>query len=156
MIDLRTIRPHPKGYVTHGMSKHPAYQVWRQMRARCLQPTHKCWPDYGGRGIRVCERWAVSFEEFWRDLGGSYQPGLTLERRDNNGHYEPDNCSWQPQATQALNKRSVVWLDTPKGRMHLKQAAAAFGLKHMTLYCRLRAGWPVSRALAEPVLRRGK
>lgn len=89
----------------HGMSKHPAYAVWRSMMDRCRLPSHQAWANYGGRGISVCARWQESFENFWADMKTAYQPRLTLDRADNEGNYEPGNCRWVTYKVQANNRR---------------------------------------------------
>lgn len=100
----RTIHPTS---VKHGHSADgnasSEYMTWGQMVQRCTNPSHARWKDYGGRGITVCQRW-LSFENFFTDMG--YRPeGLTLERRDNNSSYTPENCYWATYSTQAKNKR---------------------------------------------------
>lgn len=123
----------------HGMSKHPAFAVWRSMLDRCRLPTHQAWRNYGARGISVCERWQ-RFENFWADMGPTYRTGLTLDRTDNNGNYEPTNCRWVPHKQQARNKRNNTWLDTPWGRMTVAEAAERSGLNHTTLLYRMSRG----------------
>ena len=135
---------------THGMTGHPAWVTWSQMRARCLHPGNKDWHNYGGRGIKVCKRWADSFAAFWEDMGPTWREGLTIDRRRVNGHYTPKNCRWATAKEQANNTRSNIRIKTPKGTMTVAQAAEAFGLKRITLYKRLEWGWPVKRALLPP------
>lgn len=86
--------------------------IWRGMRYRCNNPKTNCYHRYGGRGIKVCDEWNNSFNRFmvWAILNG-YSDDLTLERVNNNGNYEPDNCTWIPILDQANNRRDTykVW-----------------------------------------------
>jgi hypothetical protein len=125
----------------HGMSKHPAYWVWRSMRDRCRLSTHQAWKNYGARDITVCARWD-DFENFWADMGPTYQPGLTIERRNNNAGYSPENCYWATPKVQANNKRTNRRVETPDGEMTVAEAAECSGLGRGTLYSRLNRGWP--------------
>ncbi len=89
---------------THGLTGTPEYRVWQGMLRRCETPTNKNYPDYGGRGIQVCERWH-SFEPFLEDMGPRATAGMTIERENNAGNYEPANCFWMPRALQNCNQR---------------------------------------------------
>ena len=124
----------------HGMSRHPAYAVWRSMCDRCLLPSHKAWRNYGGRGISVCERWQKSFSAFWADMGPTYVKGLTLDRIDNNAGYSPANCRWASHKRQARNKRGNTIIDTPWGRLTAAEAAERANLNKTTLHYRLSIG----------------
>lgn len=89
---------------SHGLGKHPMYQTWYNMKARCYNPKDYYYKDYGGRGIQVCDRW-LDINNFIEDMYPSCQEGLTLDRIDVNGNYEPDNCRWTDANTQARNTR---------------------------------------------------
>lgn len=131
----------------HGMTSHPAYWVWRSMCDRCHLATHQAYHNYGARGIAVCERWRESFVSFWEDMGPTYATGKSIERKDNEQGYSPENCRWQSMRRQANNKRTSRLIDTPMGRITVSQAARRYGIYVGTLYYRLDHGWPVLKAL---------
>ena len=143
-------------FTTHGMMRHPAYRSWVYMKVRCENPKTSGYRLYGGRGIKVCKRWR-SFRNFWADMGLTWREGLTLERIDVNGDYEPSNCRWATRKEQAENRRTERLIDTPEGRMSVTKAAERFGLNRGAIFARIRYGWPEQLLLvpARPSRARG-
>lgn len=90
---------------THGMFGTPTYTSWCSMKERCYRPTHPSYKYYGARGIKVCERWLNSFENFLEDMGARPSLDHTLDRKDVNGNYEPGNCKWSTLVEQNGNRR---------------------------------------------------
>lgn len=95
---------HGSKVLRHGKSKDKIYIVWSNMKKRCTNPNTPEWEHYGGRGISVCEQWLNSFESFYKYMGDPPE-GLTIDRIDNDGNYEPGNVRWADYVTQSLNSR---------------------------------------------------
>lgn len=91
--------------VTHGLYKMAEYKVWISMKQRCTNPKVKNFNNYGGRGIAVCDRWINSFEAFLADVGPRPSSKHWIERVNNDGNYEPANCTWATAAEQLKNRR---------------------------------------------------
>jgi hypothetical protein len=144
---------HQREVVTiHGRHTEPVYRAWQAMIARCSNPNHRNYRNYGGRGIRVCERWR-DFMAFYADMGDPPR-GMSLDRIDNDGGYEPSNCRWATRVDQGRNRRTNRLL-TYGGKT---QCVAAWseetGISSDTLYTRLAHRWSVQRTLTTPVQRR--
>jgi hypothetical protein len=137
---------------THGDSHARLYNIYNSMIGRCLNPKIRQYKDYGGRGIAVCDEWLSNYEAFreWAHSHG-YADDLTIERKDVNGHYCPENCCWIPKALQGRNRRdhrlltafgetksAIEWADDPR---------CAVG--YTTLMGRLYA-WDVEQAITTP------
>lgn len=136
---------------THGKSDTVEWKTWQAMRKRCTNPLHPHYPSYGGRGIRVCDAWINSFETFLKDMGHKPSPEYSLDRLNNEGHYEPANCAWRTSRQQQNNRRTTVQLTHQGQTMSLAYWAERTGIKHTILYRRIREGWSVERALTTPV-----
>lgn len=138
----------------HGEHTTPLYHVWASMKARCLTTTHHAWPDYGKRGITVCEEW-MSFVPFrdWAIKNG-YKKGLILDRKDNNGNYEPDNCRWVTWVESNRNTRGNLWIEYNGVRKVLKEWADELQLSASTISRRLKRGWTAKQALFTPYRQR--
>lgn len=136
----------------HGMSKTRLYDEWSSMKYRCHTESSKDYPDYGERGIYVCDEWRNSFESF-RDwaLANGYQDDLSIDRKDNDGPYCPENCRWATIKQQAYNKRTTVYITYNGVTRTVAEWAAITGIKSRTIAARLRKGWSPERALTEPL-----
>lgn len=119
----------------HGMNGTPTYSAWHSMKHRCKNPSSPRFHRYGGRGIRVCERW-LEFPNFLADMGVAPE-GYTLERIDVNGNYEPGNCRWATKAEQMQNTRRTVFVEVDGQRVCLKEACRLRGLNYRTIQSRV-------------------
>lgn len=131
---------------THGMFGTPLYRIWCGMLRRCRNPTDKNYPRYGGRGIKVCERWQ-QFENFYADIPPRPSPRHSLDRRDNNGHYEPNNVRWATPQEQQNNLRSNRRITFGGETLTGAQWARRLGISKNRFYERLRLGWSVEEAI---------
>lgn len=139
----------PGGKTTHGQTDTSVYRRWKAMRRRCLNPNDPAFCNYGGRGIKIAHRWN-RFENFYADMGDPPN-GMSLERRNNNEDYCPENCYWAPVAVQLSNTRRNVFL-TLNGKT---QTVAAWSrelhINSGTLHLRLRKGWSDEKTLTTPI-----
>ncbi|MFB6873719.1 hypothetical protein [Streptomyces sp. NPDC056323] len=138
---------------THGQSSSRLYKIWRGMVRRTSDPNNPDYARYGGRGISVCEDWRKSFEAFARDMGKRPE-GMTLDRIDNDGNYEPSNCRWSTATEQARNKRSNRLLTYAGQTLPISVWAEHTGIRGHTISSRIRCGWSVERALTVPPQKR--
>lgn len=140
----------------HGETGTRLHKIWCSMHERCERPKHTHYKDYGGRGIKVCDEWGeyLPFAEWARANGYSEQ--LTLDRIDNDGDYEPNNCRWVTVREQQNNKRSNRVIMYHGKEYTLTQLAEYAGLKKTTLKERLNNGWSVEDAVERPVRKRTK
>jgi hypothetical protein len=135
---------------THGMSETHIYKVWAAMRTRCGVEGSQSWHHYGARGITVDPRWET-FENFYADMGDP-PPGHSLERRDNDRGYSPENCYWATHTQQMRNNRRSRYVAYDGETLTVAEWAERLGMNYSTLYNRLfRAGWDTERAFDAPL-----
>lgn len=133
--------------------KLPEYGIWKGMVARCASP--HLWPRYAGRGITVCDRWR-SFENFYADMGPRPSMSHSIDRIDNDGHYEPENCRWATQCQQTRNFVRNRILTHEGVSAPLIEWSERTGISAISLSHRLSRGWSVTRALTTPTQQRRK
>jgi hypothetical protein len=130
----------------HGMTGTATHRIWTGMLTRCTNPKAGKYPRYGGRGIKVCARWQV-FENFLADMG-ERPKGASIERKNNDGDYEPKNCRWSTSAAeQATNRSTTKFVVVDGSEMHITKASVYLGYSPMRVSSRLRRGWSIERAL---------
>jgi hypothetical protein len=137
-----------KRLTKHGRTDSPEYLAWLLMRRRCHEPRDNSYHRYGARGISVAKEWRDSFEAFFAHVGPRPSDEYSLERKDNNGNYEPGNVRWATATEQARNRRSSHFVTFNGETLTIAAWANKTGLPRMTLLNRLvRLGWPVERAM---------
>lgn len=149
------------GNTTHnqsmsGTNRRPTrtYAAWQHMKKRCLVPSTRNFHNYGGRGIRIHQGWVDDFQAFFAHMG-ECPPGLTLDRIDNSGNYEPGNCRWTDQKTQTRNSRANSLVDLNDGAGPLPKVVQyeRYGNNKRRVLSRLRCGWGIVEAFTKPATR---
>lgn len=121
-----------KSGVTHGRTRTSIYNIWRTMVKRCNDPSSTNYPNYGGRGIKVCDRWLNSFENFLADMGERPQ-NLSLDRINNDGNYELSNCRWTNNIIQSRNTRSNKHVMLYGKKMCITEASQMLNISYATI-----------------------
>lgn len=134
--------------IKHGMINTKLYKVWDGIKSRCNNPNSKAYKNYGGRGIKICESWNdfMTFHKWSIESG--YEEGLTLDRIDVNGNYEPSNCRWVTRKKQARNTRKTIYATINNKTMDLCSWADEIGENREKLYRRVhKLGWTPEEAV---------
>jgi hypothetical protein len=140
-----------------GLSQSRLYNTWLHMKGRCYRKTDEHFKYYGARGIKMCDQWKEDFNSFreW-SLSNGYKAGLTIDRINNNGDYEPSNCRWVSMKDQCNNRRSNI-LVTINGVTHnIQEWSEISGVKYHTVYRRFKCGWTGIELLKGGVLVLGR
>lgn len=147
--ELLSARFHKHGHAK-AKNRSPEYKTWVAMYSRCYVPSNVLFHRYGGRGIVMCDRWR-DFRNFLADMGPRPFPNAQLDRVDNDGPYSPENCRWASPKQQNRNKSATVLVEFEGKFVPLIALSERFGVPRSRLYQRVRSGWPIERALSEPV-----
>lgn len=131
----------------HGRSGTKAYRTWNHMMSRCTNPRVNNYADYGGRGIKVCERWQ-KFENFLEDMGEP-PPRASIDRVDNDGNYEPGNCEWRTPREQSSNRRNNILVTHAGTSLILSEWARVTGISYAVLLWRFKRNWPTDRLFSQ-------
>lgn len=138
----------------HGMHKSSEYDCWNAIRSRCNNPKNIGFAHYGGRGIRVCDRWQNDFPAFFADMGKKPSKEHSIERIDTNGNYEPGNCRWATKFQQANNYRRTHRLTLNGVTRGATEWARIIGISAYTIIHRIQRGWSHEKALTTKPHRR--
>lgn len=124
---------------THGQSKTSLYNIYYAMVNRCHKENSTVYNSYGARGIKVCDEWLNDFESFYNwSYANGYKQGLSIDRINNNGNYEPNNCRWVDMSVQSTNKRNTIYLTYNNKTQSMKQWANELGLNYGNFKYRIR------------------
>lgn len=125
------------------------YGVWNGIKQRCRNSNHKSYPNYGGRGINVCDEWANNYESFYYwSINCGYKKGLEIDRINNDGNYEPNNCRWVEREIQANNKRNVTLFTIGQTTKSLSQWCREYNQDYFLVRQRIyKLGWSIETAL---------
>lgn len=134
--------------LSHDMTDSDEYRIWSHMKDRCFNPRNKKYPDYGGRGIRVCPKWKDSFESFYADMGPRPGAEFSIERINNNAGYSPGNCRWGTRKEQGRNKRNNRLVRYGDRDCTIAELAELSDKPYLLIYKRIvNLGWPVELAI---------
>lgn len=135
---------------THGMRYSSEYSTWRGMKTRCYWDKFHQYADYGGRGIKVCERWKNSFSEFLKDMGMKPFKSHTLERRNNDGDYCPENCYWATRIQQGNNSRKNRMVTAFGKTQSISMWSREKNWAESVIRQRLNRGWDSEKSISFP------
>jgi len=132
--------------VIHGLARTRLYRIYHAMKQRCYNPNANHYDRYGGRGIRICDEWLNDFQTFaeWA-ISDGYASGLTIDRIDNDGNYEPSNCRWVTQRVQTRNSSRNTSIEYNGERRILTDWCELYGVNIATAAHRLARGWSLDR-----------
>jgi hypothetical protein len=136
----------------HGAWGHPLYFIWKSMMERCYDPKNQRYQYYGAQGITVCEEWKNDVNKFIADMYPTYKKGLQIDRKDNDGNYNFQNCKWSTRTEQAQNRSNTVLIAFQGKTLCLSEWSRVQNINLGTLWERINVlGWSTDKALSTPV-----
>lgn len=135
----------------HGYSRSKIYKTWLAMKYRCYDQKYCGYKNYGGKGIKVCDRWLHSFQNFLEDMD-ECPNGKSLDRIDNSNDYCKENCRWSTKKEQQRNRSCCHFVEAFGKRQPISVWAEEMGLKHCTILFRLKKNWPIEIALTRTIM----
>lgn len=137
---------------THNDYRSPEYHTWSGIKARCYQSSNAAFKHYGARGIEVCDRWLNSYENFLADMGRRPSAKHSIERRNNDGDYEPTNCRWATKVEQARNRRTVKSATINGETLTIPEWAERYDVPSRLITQRIKIlGWDAEKAVTTPI-----
>jgi hypothetical protein len=134
---------------THGKSNTRLFRIWAHIKDRCFNVNNDAYKNYGARGIIICSEWKNNFMSFYDwAIANGYNEVLTIDRKNNNGNYEPSNCRWISVKGQHRNTRRNTFLCYNGEKKCVSEWAEILGISKETLYSRIKRGWPIERILS--------
>lgn len=131
----------------HGMTNTDEHNIWLGIKERCYSKSAKEYNRYGGRGIRMSQRWLDSFVNFYEDMGNRPSKLHSIDRINNDGNYEPSNCKWATRSEQQRNTRRTLLVTYRGITVSAAEMAEKFGVNYKLFHSRLRYGWTVEMSL---------
>ncbi len=140
-----------EGKTTHGMEGTRIYRIWKDIKIRCLYPKAINYKWYGGRGIKICDKW-LKFEGFYEDMGPTYKEGLTIDRIDSNKDYCKENCKWSTKIEQANNQSNNLIVTYNGITDTLANMCKKYKLEYKLIETRLnKLHWGIEKAFTTPL-----
>jgi len=141
---------------THGKSKHPLFDLWNDIKKRCFNNNCKAYPNYGGRGITICNEWVIDFMIFYDwAMANGWEKGLEIDRINNDGNYEPNNCRFVSREVNVNNRRTTRLISINNETKSLAQWAHQYKISPLALHSRLKNNWDIMDALTMPIQMKG-
>lgn len=136
--------------LSHKRSKTKEYSIWCAIKARCNNPNNVGYPKYGGRGIKICDKWNLSFDAFYEDMGPIPSLNHSIDRIDVNRDYEPGNCRWATNYEQARNRTDNVWITYQGETLCVTDMCNKYNMPEKLVAERIRNGMDPVKALTKP------